>query len=533
MIPIRAHGASYAKNEYGTLGLLNGIIRANDTWTMEVFLLLLFVAGLASLAVKQNSKIKVLDSRLRPIKDAEKYAEVTRKRANARLAEAVHEADEYTTRSQQSADANLAEAAEEAKANLAEAAEEAKALLAGALQKRKELIEEIKSLQQETIIAKRDLEIASTALGLRSEEAHLLEVGYYEPAYPFDDLPRYEKELKIIRDKQKEMIRLDGENGNKNAAAYVSGHDDSISYQGNSRDIAKILKNILNLMLRAFNGECDAFIARANYRNIEAMRRRIESSFDQINKLAESWGCVINYKYLVSRQAELQLVFEYEEQKQKEKEEQAQIREQMREEQKAAREAEKARQQAEKEEAEYQEMLDRAMMEAESASEEGKAALSSKIEELQRRISEIEEKKRALSQAMLTRAGHVYILSNVGSFGENVYKIGMTRRLVPMDRVNELGDASVPFPFDVHALISTNDAPALESSLHKHFSEKRVNLENSRKEFFRVSIDEVKIELEQLKDGLGIESELQLTLVAEAKQYRISEARRKGLEGGS
>jgi hypothetical protein len=96
-----------------------------------------------------------------------------------------------------------------------------------------------------------------------------------------------------------------------------------------------------------------------------------------------------------------------------------------------------------------------------------------------------------------------------------------------------MGDASVPFPFDVHALISTSDAPTLESSLHKHFGEKRVNLENERKEFFNVTIEELKIELEQLKDGLGIESELQLTLVAEAKQFRISEAKRKRLQGGS
>jgi hypothetical protein len=98
---------------------------------------------------------------------------------------------------------------------------------------------------------------------------------------------------------------------------------------------------------------------------------------------------------------------------------------------------------------------------------------------------------------------------------------------------SEMGDASVPFPFDVHALISTSDAPTLESSLHKHFGERRVNLENERKEFFNVTIEELKLELEQLTDRLGIESELQLTLVAEAKQYRISEARRQQLAGGS
>jgi hypothetical protein len=159
-----------------------------------------------------------------------------------------------------------------------------------------------------------------------------------------------------------------------------------------------------------------------------------------------------------------------------------------------------------------------------------KAKLNSRIEELQNRIAEIEEKKRAISQAMLTKTGHVYIISNVGSFGENIFKIGMTRRLEPMDRVKELGDASVPFPFDVHAMIRTSDAPTLENALHDHFDYRRLNLENQRKEFFRVSIDEIKEELLGLKDTLGIDSELKLTLLAEAKEYRMSQAKRKHLE---
>ena len=156
--------------------------------------------------------------------------------------------------------------------------------------------------------------------------------------------------------------------------------------------------------------------------------------------------------------------------------------------------------------------------------------MSNKIAELQEIIKQIEERKRTISQAELTKTGHVYIISNVGSFGEDIFKIGMTRRLEPMDRVKELGDASVPFPFDVHAMISTTDAPSLENALHNHFQNRRINLENQRKEFFNVSIQEIKDELELLKDSLGIHSELRLTLLAEAKEYRLSEARRKHLE---
>lgn len=261
------------------------------------------------------------------------------------------------------------------------------------------------------------------------------------------------------------------------------------------------------------------------------MEKRIRSAFDAINAITEKYNfCQLNPRYLELRIQELQLVYEWEEAKQHEKEEQARIREQMREEEKAAREAERAHQQAEKEEAKYQELLKKAEQEVQLASEKDKERLNAQIQELQRRVAEIEEKKKAISQAMLTKTGHVYIISNVGSFGEDVYKIGMTRRLEPMDRVKELGDASVPFPFDVHAMIRTSDAPALENALHKHFDFRRLNLENQRKEFFRVSIEEIRHELDLLKAELGIESELRLTLLAEAKEYRMSEAKRKHLE---
>jgi hypothetical protein len=366
-------------------------------------------------------------------------------------------------------------------------------------------------------------------LALASDAAFLAEIGYYEPRYDFEDIPSYEAELARIRDKQKAMLREDGTGDNRaGAAAFITGQ---LTYKGSLSQGRAAQKKTLKLMLRAFNGESDSFIARVSYRNVDAMEKRIKTAFDAINAITEKYDfCKLNPRYLDLRVQELQLVYEWEEAKQQEKEEQARIREQMREEEKAAREAEKAKQQAEKEEAKYQELLQKAEKEVLQASEKDKAKLNSKIEELQQRIAEIEEKKRAISQAMLTKTGHVYIISNVGSFGENIYKIGMTRRLEPMDRVKELGDASVPFPFDVHAMIRTSDAPSLENALHKHFDRRRLNLENERKEFFRVSIDEIREELNQLKSDLGIDSELRLTLLAEAKEFRMSEAKRKHLE---
>jgi len=391
------------------------------------------------------------------------------------------------------------------------------------------LLEERQQINAEIASAKTGLMQLNDELALASDAAFLVEIGYYEPRYEFEDIPSYEAELTRIRDKQKTMLREDGTGSNKGgAAAYTTK---SLTFQGSLAKGKAAQKKTLKLMLRAFNGESDSFIARVSYRNVDAMEKRIKTAFDAINSITEKYdSCKLNPHYLDLRVQELQLVYEWEEAKQQEKEEQARIREQMREEEKAAREAEKAQQQAEKEEAKYQELLEKAQKDASAASEKDKEKLSAEIAELQQRIAEIEEKKQAISQAMITKTGHVYIISNVGSFGENVYKIGMTRRLEPMDRVKELGDASVPFPFDVHAMIRTSDAPSLENALHKHFDRRRLNLENERKEFFRVSIDEIRDELDQLRSDLGIDSELRLTLLAEAKQFRMSEAKRKHLE---
>ena len=189
----------------------------------------------------------------------------------------------------------------------------------------------------------------------------------------------------------------------------------------------------------------------------------------------------------------------------------------MREEEKARKEYEKAIKEAELEEIRYQKALEQVQKVMATKSEEEKLKYSERIAELERELEEAKAlKERALSQAQLTKSGHVYVISNIGSFGENVYKIGMTRRLDPLDRVKELGDASVPFPFDVHAMIYSNDAPALENKLHKVFDDKRLNLINMRKEFFNVTLEEIE---EEVKKCFG---DFKLTKIAEAEQFRKS-----------
>ena len=217
-------------------------------------------------------------------------------------------------------------------------------------------------------------------------------------------------------------------------------------------------------------------LVNVKFNNIKVMRERINKSFTTINSFGTAQKCRITEPYLSLKLEELELSIEYQEKLYKEREEQKQIRAQIREEEIAQHELEKAKQDAEKEATKYLELLAKAKEEAEFLTGEKQEKLNKKIVELEKRVIEAEaNKERAISRAQQTRVGHVYIISNVGSFGENIYKIGMTRRLEPMDRVDELGNASVPFPYDVHAMIFTDDAPKLETALHQKFDSRRVN----------------------------------------------------------
>jgi hypothetical protein len=336
------------------------------------------------------------------------------------------------------------------------------------------------------------------------EELVLRSVGFYKPIYNFSSSDKYERRLEAIRDRQKEMLK------EKTAATCL------IEWQvnGSKAEGRKQINQTLKLMLRAFNGECDAAIAKVNYKNVKAMEARIGKAAETINSLVEIQQCSLAKEYVNLKLDELHLAHEYEEKLQAEKEEQKRIREQMREEEVARRELERAKLEAEREERRYQDALLKAREEVLQAEGAQRDKLVAKLAALEQKLAEVQEKERAISQAQLTKAGHVYVISNVGSFGENVFKIGMTRRLVPQDRIDELGDASVPFEFDVHAIISTQDAPALENALHKAFHTRRMNRVNERKEFFRVTLEEIEATV-RAQHG-----EFELTRIAEAADYR-------------
>jgi len=275
----------------------------------------------------------------------------------------------------------------------------------------------------------------------------------------------------------------------------------------------------VHFVVDAFNGKVDSALAKVKVNNYGKIKQEIIDAFALVNHNGRSFrNARINQDFLDARLDELKWAVATYELRQIELEEQREIKQQIREEERAQREMEKAIKAAQKEEALIQKSLEKARSELASANDEQRLEFEAKLAELEGKLAEAGERgERAMSMAQQTRRGHVYVISNIGSFGEEVFKIGMTRRLEPMDRVKELGDASVPFSFDVHAMLYSEDAPKLEKALHAKFKLESVNKVNFRKEFFNVSLAEIK----QVVGQQGIE-DVHWTMKAEATEYRES-----------
>jgi len=342
---------------------------------------------------------------------------------------------------------------------------------------------------------------------LYTETLELTEYGLYQPKYSFEFSEQYKLELDYIYQQQKIMVTLD--------QAATCGTQWEIG--GSKTEGKKLTKQYTKLMLYGFNGECDANIAKVRWNNVAKIEQRIREAFVTINKLGQTYNISISWDYLQLKLKELSLTYEYEQKKYEEKEEQRRIREQMKEEERAQKEFERMQKEAEEEERKAEKDLAKARQQLETASGDSTIQeLNEKIKQLESSLQQAHEKKdRAISMAQLTKVGHIYIISNIGSFGENVYKIGLTRRLDPLDRVRELGDASVPFQFDIHAIIYSENAPQLEYELHQRFKDQRLNRINYRKEFFRASLEEIE---QFVKEHTN--ADIVFTRLAEAPEYR-------------
>ncbi|WP_459129890.1 DUF4041 domain-containing protein [Guggenheimella bovis] len=276
--------------------------------------------------------------------------------------------------------------------------------------------------------------------------------------------------------------------------------------------------NILNRqILKNFNTDVDIALMKLSATNVDTTRGKITRAFETTNKVFQGDNIEITHDYLDLRLEELNLLHQYNKKIEEEREIQRAIREQMIEEEKVRREIELEKIKIAKEEAQFRNEQNKLMQYmSKTDNEVEKNLYIEKIKELEEKLALLEkDKENVFNREANTRAGFVYVISNIGSFGENVYKIGMTRRLEPMDRVRELGDASVPFEFDVHALIFSDDAPKLENALHRAFEKKKVNMVNTRREFFNVSIEEIEAVVKENHDKL-----VDFVKIPEASQYR-------------
>lgn len=359
-----------------------------------------------------------------------------------------------------------------------------------------------------------DLEAALAAAGSGASEIVelndqrvLQDVGIYRYHHPLEDAAAYRERLSALNAQIDELVR----GGRAVLAA------DMFTFDGSLAKGRKMVSDLSKLMLRAYNAEADNCVRSLRSGNISTAKKRLENAMKSIEKLGVIMEMRVDPDYHQTRVEELELTADFQMKLQEEKEQAREERELLREQQRAEKELAAERERLDKERAHYASAL-----EALRAKGDETAA-----GELEGRLAEIDAAIEANDyRSANIRAGYIYVISNVGALGPNIVKIGMTRRLEPRDRVRELGDASVPFLYDTHALFFSDDAITLENELHKAFAHRRVNCVNERREFFFATPTEVRDVLAQKVGGL-----LEFTDEPEAAEYFQSRGRWPALPG--
>lgn len=369
---------------------------------------------------------------------------------------------------------------------------------------------EVISLDTELAQKRNELARLNEEIAVANGNLNLQEFGFFERQYSFSDSTKYKDKLDSLRIQQKSMIK----NG-------TAGRIITPMLLDNSKSKGKAMQNqLIKAALRGFNGEADALLVKVSVVNVDNKIKALRKVFEQLNKMYSRNLIEITYPYLDLKIEELRLAAEYELQKQEEKELLREQREKEREDKKLQAEIKAKRKQLEKDRDHFKNMVAK-------VTELLKEAKNDEVDELRRQLAEYQDKLSELDEIEEdidyreghATAGYVYVISNIGSFGEDVYKIGVTRRLEPLERIRELSSASVPFQFDVHALIFSEEAFALEIELHNQLANYKVNKVNGRKEYFRVPFDEIRSIL-----GTHKELTVELNEDAEAFEYRQTKA---------
>ena len=323
-------------------------------------------------------------------------------------------------------------------------------------------------------IAQMQAQLIATETAVQAQEA-----GLFVYLHPLEDSAAYKSALAELKDELKQMVRA--------GTAITSVQQWTVN--GSVREGTAMVRDFSKLMLRAYNAEADSAVRTVKPHGKRAAQDKLTKTRDIIARLGKTMSIRVSDAYHQLRLKEIELTAEYRAKVDEEKERARAFREEQREAEKAAREYRKEIEKLEREQYHYQRALDRGSW----------AEGSPEREDLLAKLNEIEDSIAGVRQREAnSRAGYVYVISNIGAFGERMVKIGLTRRLDPMDRVRELGDASVPFRFDVHALIFSHDAVLLENQLHRHFEDRKVNSVNTRREFFYATPREVRDALAHL-----------------------------------
>jgi len=355
-------------------------------------------------------------------------------------------------------------------------------------------------IEKELGTVRQELSNLKASLIETEEIAMLQEVGIYQYSTVLESSVVYAEKIKEIEVEIKKRNLADG-------GAIEAANEWIVN--GSASEGRKVIKEFSKLMLRAYNGEVDDAIRTLKPYKMQAAIDRVDKVEKSIEKLGKTMSITINDTYHQLRISEIKLTADYLEKKEEEKEKQKEEKLRLKEEEKAQKEFEREKEKLNKELMHHQSILVKAN---ESGNTKVIEEENQKIAEIQSGIDGVEERSANI------RTGYVYVISNIGSFGEEIMKIGLTRRLDPEERIQELSDASVPFKFDIHALIFHTDAVSLEKQLHQELEKLRVNKVNLRKEFFKVTPSIVK----ELLTKLSTENILTFNEKAEAPEWRIS-----------
>lgn len=345
--------------------------------------------------------------------------------------------------------------------------------------------------------ARQQVREAHQSIVMTDELALLQEVGIYKYRHPLTDVVAYEGALATIEDKIKAMAKKDG-------GAVLATTDWTVN--GSAKEGRAMVRDFSKLMLRAFNAEADTLVRGLKPYKVDSALDRLKKVAETIERLGATMKIRIAPQYYALRARELELTADYLQKEAEEKETRRLERERAKEDRKVQQEIQRERARLEKERQHYANALAALVAKGDQAG----------ADRLREQLAEVDEAIESVDyRAANVRAGYVYVISNIGAFGDRIIKVGMTRRLEPMDRIRELSDASVPFIFDVHALHFSNDAVGIEAELHRQLANRRVNMVNQRREFFHAAPLEVKALLGELAGEL-----LQFQEVPAALEYR-------------